>query len=138
MCKVSQQQKPKNPSSNNYLTDTFVTDQKLKLLEFREKIRENFRRFKEESLAISPDGLSEEGDVAQNHLDQKMTFSLRERDLKTLREIELALSKIEEGSYGICEESGEPIEKVRLEKSPWARLSLYYAELEEKESKRYR
>ena len=75
--------------------------------------------------------------MAQNHLDQKITFSLRERDFKTLREIELALLRLEEGTYGICEESGEPIEKTRLEKQPWARLCLHYAEMEEREKVRY-
>lgn len=121
----------------NYLTPDFFKKQKEKLLESRERIINSFKYLKEESMEVSPNGLSEEGDVAQNHLDQKITFSLKERDFKTLREIDLALSKIEDGTYGICEESGEPIEKVRLEKQPWARLSLHYAEIEEREKIRY-
>lgn len=121
----------------NYLNPTFFLKQKEKLLESRERIINSFKNLKEESKEVSPEGLSEEGDVAQNHLDQKLTFSLRERDLKTLREIELALQRIEDGTYGICEESGDPIEKNRLEKQPWARLSLHYAELEEREKIRY-
>ena len=48
-----------------------------------------------------------------------------------------ALTKIEDGTYGLCEESGEPIERIRLEKQPWARLSIYYAEMEERESVRF-
>lgn len=123
--------------SNNYLTPAFFLKQKEKLLELRERIVNSFKYLKEESKEVSPNGLTEEGDVAQNHLDQKITFSLKERDFRTLREIDLALAKIEDGTYGICEESGEPIEKNRLEKQPWARLSLHYAEIEEREKIRY-
>ena len=39
------------------------------------------------------------------------TFGLRERELQRLREVEYALSKIDSGTYGICEEYDEPIEK---------------------------
>lgn len=127
----------KQAKDESFLNAEFIKKQKEKLLHARERIINSFKNFKEESLQLSPEGLSEDGDVAQNHLDQKLTFSLKEKDLKTLREIELALLKIDEGTYGICEESGEPIEKVRLEKQPWARLSLYYAEQEEREHKRY-
>jgi DnaK suppressor protein len=128
---------PSKSSNENYLNPEFIMKQKIKLLEHREKVMASIRNFKEDFIQVSPEGLSEEGDVAQNHLDQKLTFSLKERELKNLREIDLALVRIEEGTYGLCEESGEPIEKARLEKQPWARLSLYYAELEEKENKRY-
>ncbi len=129
--------KSKIEDLENYLTPLFFAKQKERLLEARERIMNSFRSLKEDSKEVSPEGLTEEGDVAQNHLDQKLTFSLRERDFKTLREIELALLRLEEGTYGICEESGEPIEKNRLEKQPWARLSLHYAEIEEREKVRY-
>jgi DnaK suppressor protein len=124
-------------NSSNYLTEDFVLKQKSKLLEVKQKILTSFKDFKESNLNQMPEALAEEGDVAQMDLDQKITFSLKERDLRTLREIEVALQKIEEGSYGICEESGEPIEKIRLERQPWARLSLYYAELAERETNRF-
>ena len=134
---MSQIKKSKNEETENYLNPAFFAKQKEKLLETRERIINSFRNLKEDSKEVSPEGLTEEGDVAQNHLDQKLTFSLRERDFKTLREIDLALLRLEEGTYGICEESGEPIEKTRLEKQPWARLSLHYAEIEEREKIRY-
>ena len=124
-------------SPNDYLTQDFVKNQKFKLLEAKQKIMNSFKDFKEANLTAAPESLAEEGDVAQMDLDQKILFSLKEKELRTLREIEVALQKIEEGTYGICEESGEPIEKVRLERQPWARLSLYYAELAEREKSRY-
>lgn len=118
-------------------TKKFIDTQKKKLLLEKEKIVNNFKAFTEESKTEGKNIVSEEGDLAQKYTDQKLSISLREKDLRTLKEIEAALKKIEDGTYGYCEESGEPIEQKRLEKTPWARLSLYYAEEEEREQSRY-
>jgi DnaK suppressor protein len=67
-----------------------------------------------------------------------MSFSLRDRELARLREIDAALYRIDEGTYGMCEESGEPIEKKRLEKQPWAKYTIYYAEQMERESRNFK
>ena len=52
-------------------------------------------------------------------------------------EIEMALGRIERGSYGICEETEEPIELERLLTIPWTRLSIEGAEIRESIRKRY-
>ncbi len=118
-------------------TKKFLDEQKVKLLKHKEQIIENFKAFTQETKNEGKNLVSEEGDLAQKYTDQKLNISLREKDLRTMREIDLALRKIDDGTYGYCEESGEPIEQKRLEKKPWARLSLYYAELEEREQQRY-
>lgn len=118
-------------------SEKFIEEQKIKLLKHKEQIVENFRAFAEETRNDGQNLVSEEGDLAQKYTDQKLNISLREKDMRTMREIDIALRKIEDGTYGYCEESGEPIEKKRLEKRPWAKLSLYYAELEEREQERY-
>ncbi len=115
----------------------FIEDQKAKLLSEKERIQENFRAFTQDSRNRSQDEAKEDGDIAERFREEKVSISLREKDLRTLREIDVALRKMEDGTYGYCEESGEPIEQKRLEKKPWARLSLYYAELLEKESNIY-
>ncbi|MCB9092256.1 MAG: TraR/DksA family transcriptional regulator [Halobacteriovoraceae bacterium] len=115
----------------------FIEKQQKRLLEAREQILENFKNFNKEAKDDGKNIFTEEGDIAQQYLDQKLNISLREKDLYTLKEIDRALQKIDDGTYGYCEESGEPIEEKRLEKRPWARLSLYYAELEERERQRY-
>ena len=114
----------------------FLNTQKKKLLLEKEKIQQNFATFTQETKEAGAQTYSEEGDLAQKYMDQKLNISLRENDLRKLRLIDLALKKIEDGSYGYCEESGDPIEQRRLEKRPWARLTLYFAELEEKERQR--
>jgi DnaK suppressor protein len=118
-------------------TQKFLDSQKKLLLTTKQKIIQNFQLFAEETKLDGEHVPKEEGDIAQKYQDQKLSISLRERDMHTLKEIDLALQKIEDGSYGLCEESGEPIEMKRLEKRPWARLSLYYAELQERESQRF-
>jgi DnaK suppressor protein len=118
-------------------TDDFIEQQRTRLLETKTKILENFKSFSNETKEQGHENLAEEGDQAQQLLNQKLAISLREKDLRTLREIDYALQRIEDGTYGYCEESGDPIERKRLEKQPWARLSIYYAELEERENKQY-
>ncbi len=60
-----------------------------------------------------------------------------ERFKSQLLEIESALSRIENGSYGVCEETEELIEPDRLLAIPWTRLSIEGAELREEMEKRY-
>ncbi len=112
----------------------FIESQKMRLLEEKQRIQENFRVFTKESRNRSSDEAKEDGDIAERFREEKVSISLREKDLRTLREIDVALRKMDDGTYGYCEESGEPIELKRLEKKPWARLSLEQAELLEKES----
>ena len=52
------------------------------------------------------------------------TRRLETSDLELLVQIDRALEKIDEGEYGLCEESGESIEKERLEAKPWARFCV--------------
>jgi DnaK suppressor protein len=50
---------------------------------------------------------------------------------RLLVQIEDALGRIETGTYGICEGTGKPISKARLEAQPWARYSVEYAKMVE-------
>jgi len=66
-------------------------------------------------------------DMGTDNYEQEFTLSLVETDRKLLREINNALAKIQNGTYGICEGTGKPISKARLEVQPWARYSIEYA-----------
>lgn len=71
----------------------------------------------------------------ETHLaDQGTMTFLRERDLsveeheeRLLEEIDAALKRIDDGSYGVCEVDGDPIEFDRLQALPWARTHLKHA-----------
>ena len=71
-------------------------------------------------------------DMGTDNYEQEFTLGLVEKDRIILREINAALAKIMDGTYGICEGTGKPISKVRLEAQPWARFSIEYARQMEK------
>jgi DnaK suppressor protein len=66
----------------------------------------------------------DEADQAQSLASQTLTYSMRKREMEKIREIEAALMRIEDGTFGICEETGDEIEERRLEVQPWTRVSL--------------
>jgi RNA polymerase-binding protein DksA len=71
-------------------------------------------------------------DMGTDNYEQEFTLGLVEKDRQLLREINQALAKIQDGRYGICEGTGKPISKPRLEAQPWARFSIEYARLMER------
>ena len=71
-------------------------------------------------------------DMGTDNYEQEFTLGLVENERKLLREINQALAKIQDGSYGICEGTGKPISKVRLEAQPWARHSIEFARQKER------
>jgi DnaK suppressor protein len=77
--------------------------------------------------------LTDEIDIASRHQDQAFLLRLADKERKLLKEIDRALTKIEDGSYGVCEGTGEPIGLRRLEARPWARYSIAYKEQLERE-----
>jgi RNA polymerase-binding protein DksA len=72
-------------------------------------------------------------DMGTDNYEQEFTLGLVEKDRQLLREINTALAKIQDGTYGLCEGTGKPISKQRLEAQPWAKFSIEYArELEKR------
>jgi DnaK suppressor protein len=71
-------------------------------------------------------------DCAANETDRDIELRARARERKLINKIEDALRRIEEGSYGYCDETGEPIGVKRLEARPIATLSLEAQERHER------
>jgi DnaK suppressor protein len=86
-------------------------------------------------IQVDPDDLPDESDLAATEVQQNMIFRMRDREAKLLRAIQEALGRIEDGTYGICEETEEPIEIDRLKAIPWTTLSLAGAEIRERKRK---
>ncbi len=86
-----------------------------------------------EDLQIKPDDLADEADLATSTINQQVSFSIREKEMTKLKRIDAALARIEEGSFGLCLESGEEIEEKRLETQPWAEFCIEVAEERERE-----
>lgn len=106
-----------------------------RLIETKEEILNRVRAGRQD-LFIDDKG-GDEADQTSRLLVESEVLSLQERMRRQLMEIEMALGRIEKGSYGICEETDELIEADRLLAIPWTRLSIEGAELREAVSKRY-
>ena len=75
-------------------------------------------------------------DRASDEIDRTFELRTRDRERKLINKIEAALKKIEDGTYGYCEETSEPISLKRLQARPVATLSLEAQENHEKAEKR--
>jgi DnaK suppressor protein len=102
------------------------------LLNQRAEILNKADAFKAAS-AMESTGQGDEGDQAVSELSLAMALRLQERQTQLLQKIDRALGKIEEGSFGLCEQCEEPLNINRLRARPVATLCI--ACKEEQESK---
>lgn len=117
-----------------------------------ERQREYFRRklllWKDEILRESRETLATLQNESENHpdladrasseTDRAIELRARDRQRKLIAKIEAALSRIEDGSYGYCDETGEPISLKRLDARPIATLSIEAQERHERRERVYR
>ena len=75
-------------------------------------------------------------DRASEEIDRSFELRTRDRERKLINKINAALQRIEDGLYGYCEETGEPIGLKRLEARPVATMSIEAQEMHEKAEKR--
>lgn len=78
----------------------------------------------------------DEADQAADDAGVSLETRLMDRDAKLLREVERALEKVNDESFGLCEGTDEPIGYARLKLRPWTRYSVTYKEELEREEKR--
>lgn len=77
-------------------------------------------------------------DTASNEFDHAIELRTRDRDRKLLNKIEEAIKRINDGSYGYCEETGEPISIKRLEARPVATLCIEAQERHERRERTHK
>ncbi len=90
----------------------------------RKEILANIRKAREDSVEDNRRTFSEVGDLVSASLEKEMAFKYGEYGVNLLREIDTALEKLKEGSYGVCEDCGKNIGVKRLEVVPSARLCI--------------
>jgi DnaK suppressor protein len=122
--------------------EPFMSDRQLKY--FRQKLM----AWKEEILRESRETLSHLQTETENHpditdrasseTDRALELRTRDRQRKLISKIDEALRRIDDGSYGWCEETGEPIGLARLEARPIATLSLEAQERHERRERVHR
>jgi len=105
----------------------FVERMKKKLLDMKEEILQKLVSEDEEFRDIvEKDDSKDLVDIASTDIDKKTLEALGTQEMKRLRLIESALVRIENGKYGICLKSGEPIPRERLEAIPYALYRIEY------------
>ncbi len=114
----------------------------------REYFRDKLLAWKEEILLESKETLANLQEESQNHpdiadrasseTDRSIELRARDRQRKLIAKIDAALERLADGSYGYCEETGEPISLRRLEARPIATLSIEAQEAHERKEKIYR
>ena len=107
------------------------------LMQKRREILRNVSEFEDEALRKSR--LDATGDLSSmpihmadlgtDNYEQEFALGLLDSERKLLREIDNALGRIDNKTYGICEATGKPISKARLEAQPWARFCVDYARM---------
>jgi DnaK suppressor protein len=111
---------------------------------FREKLtawREDILKEAKETLAhlqAENENHPDLADRASSETDRAIELRARDRQRKLIAKIDAALSRIDEGTYGYCEETGEPISLRRLEARPIATLSIEAQERHERRERVYR
>jgi len=114
----------------------------------KEYFRQKLLRWKDEILRESREtieNLQKENenhpdfaDRASNETDRSIELRARDRQRKLIAKIDAAIQRIDDGSYGYCEETGEPIALKRLEARPIATLSIEAQERHERRERVYR
>jgi len=107
------------------------------LLEKRREILKNVNEFEDEALKKSRLDAAGDlssmpihmADIGTDNYEQEFALGLMDSERRLIREIDDALERIEQGTYGICEGTGKPIPKVRLKAKPWARYCVEYARM---------
>ena len=114
----------------------------------REYFRRKLENWKDDILRESRETLENLQEESQNHSDmadrassesdRALELRTRDRQRKLISKIDAALKRIEDGTYGYCEETGDPIGIARLDARPIATLSLEAQEMHERREKVYR
>jgi DnaK suppressor protein len=114
----------------------------------REYFRQKLLAWKEEILREARETLQHLQDENQNHsdladrasseTDRAIELRARDRQRKLIAKIDSALGRIDDGTYGFCEETGEPISLKRLDARPIATLSIEAQERHERRERVYR
>ncbi|MDB5453823.1 MAG: dnaK suppressor protein [Caulobacteraceae bacterium] len=110
---------------------------KLKLLTWKDEIlresRETVSHLQKET-----ENHPDLADRASSETDRSLELRTRDRQRKLISKIDEALRRVEDGSYGYCEETGEPITLARLDARPIATLSLEAQERHERRERVHR
>jgi DnaK suppressor protein len=109
---------------NGTLDQEFIDDQRKRLIDLRDELTRLRDGLEEDEVELEGGGddfsETDSGDMSQSIFDREMDASVGEGIERRLAEVGRALQKIEEGTYGVCDDTGEEIPRGRLEAVPEA------------------
>ncbi len=117
------------------INENVILECRRKLILAKQEVLNRFRAAQRDLTVYEKGG--DEGDQSVAHIEEHSFLVSQERMRNQLLEIEMALARIEQGTFGVCEETEEPIEAERLLAIPWTRLSIEGAELREAVRRRF-
>ena len=117
------------------ISENLVMECRRKLLTAKQDVLNRFRTAQRELVHAERGG--DEADQSVAHIEEHSFLISQARMRNQLVEIEMALARIEQGTFGICEETEEFIESERLLAIPWTRLSIEGAEMREAVSRKF-
>lgn len=120
-----------------FMNDRQVEYFRRKLTDWKENILEG-NRDTIVGMQAGTRNIPDVADRASEETDRALELRTRDRQRKLVSKIDSALRRIEDGSYGYCEETGEPISLKRLDARPIATLSLEAQERHERKEKVHR
>jgi DnaK suppressor protein len=110
--------------ANGTLDQEFIDDQRQRLIDLRDELTRLRDGLDEDEVELEGGGddfsETDSGDMSQSIFDREMDASVEEGIERRLGEVERALQKVEEGTYGVCDDTGEEIPRGRLEAVPEA------------------
>ena len=127
----------KPSESEPFMNDMHRAYFRKRLLEWKDEILRQTR----ETLAILHEDSTQHADLADratSETDRATELRTRDRQRKLIAKIDAALGRIEDGTYGYCEDTGEPIGLKRLDARPIATLSVEAQERHERRERVYR
>lgn len=107
------------------------------LEEKRRAVLERARKTLTEDMTLDTNDLADEMDLAASEYIQSFEFRLRGREKSLLAKVDLALKKIEDGTFGVCDSCEEPIGKKRLEARPETSLCIRCKEDQERDERTF-
>ncbi|MBL9149414.1 MAG: TraR/DksA family transcriptional regulator [Phycisphaerae bacterium] len=134
--KVEEKPEPQIAAIKTKLTKKELDEYRALLLTKRRQLARMLSGMEDEALRSNGGNLSNMplhmADIGTDTFDQDFTLGMAETERQLLDEIDAALARIENKTYGVCQLTGKPIPKARLEAKPWAKYTVEAAKMIER------
>lgn len=139
-CRIGRRKEPRSRYAQKKGLEPFLCSQRAVLLRLRQDLIDSMAGVAVSSRSTSETSLfkKHQADAGSDTYDRDFALSLLSHENDVLYEIDQALHRIELGTYGICEISGKPIPRERLEAIPFARFTVDVQSRLEKEKRAFR